>query len=518
MWKKIATWTGVGIICLLCLLLMSILVGRGDVLGYRTYCVASGSMSPALDVGDVVYVTAGDPEVGDIVVLSLDGQLITHRIVSVENGDFVTKGDANDEPDTFENARVVGIVRFHLPLLGYLALRTGASLSDRRTASVDLEAAVWETSTTATEQTDILGTLVPSSTEDGSQTEISSDVSETVTTTDQPPPTADEGQEDGQAPSAEPPLAGGTEEITPSDDETGSQTDRGMDERISPSDTDIGQTTSYDTTIEPASDAKAVVALEAGSAMALGLDGGHLGESAIASLDDNGNLELDFSEVELQTTGELTDVFRISNRSDEAVMVSVSVSEGFADFVDAVKVGDAGRCVTLEAAERRSVAIRLKIPEATAPADYRGLITVAAGGCAESIHIPVVLTILAGDTETFSEPDPSETTPRAEPTDGDRQDASDSQGESESSEQTEPSDGSVTETSTDDVPAETVTSETSEETVTPDDSTNDGETGASAGESAPTITNAPTESSEAGPGGADSAPAAGTSGSDPGFF
>ena len=52
-------------------------------------------------MGDVVYVTDGDPNVGDIVVLSVDEQLVTHRIVGVEDGGFITKGDANEYSDTF---------------------------------------------------------------------------------------------------------------------------------------------------------------------------------------------------------------------------------------------------------------------------------------------------------------------------------------------------------------------------------------------------------------------------------
>jgi signal peptidase I len=145
MWKKIATWTSVGLISLACLLMISVLLGRVGVLGYRTYSVVSGSMSPTLDVGDVIYVTDGEPKVGDIVVLNVDGQLVTHRIVGLENGGFITKGDANEYPDTFQDVRITGIVRFHVPLLGHLSLAaTGAYLSDRSPADVDMEAPSWD--------------------------------------------------------------------------------------------------------------------------------------------------------------------------------------------------------------------------------------------------------------------------------------------------------------------------------------------------------------------------------------
>jgi|GEM_PF-1359019 len=72
------------------------------------YIVNSGSMEPALHVGDVVYVAgkdADDIEGGDIISFRQQDITITHRCVDiVQKGNqtiFQTKGDANEENDSF---------------------------------------------------------------------------------------------------------------------------------------------------------------------------------------------------------------------------------------------------------------------------------------------------------------------------------------------------------------------------------------------------------------------------------
>ena len=97
---------------------------------WRFDAVLSGSMEPVLNVGGVVVVKPVQPSdisAGDIISFHSGETLITHRVTdAVSNrGElyFVTKGDANEEPDILpvpaEN--VVGNVIFDAPYLGYLS-------------------------------------------------------------------------------------------------------------------------------------------------------------------------------------------------------------------------------------------------------------------------------------------------------------------------------------------------------------------------------------------------------------
>ena len=96
--------------------------------------VTSGSMSPTLNVGDLIVI-AKDANVrrGDIIVFcppAEDAQRspVVHRVVevlSVEGGRaFRTRGDANQHVDPWliREGRVLGKVVFKVPLLGYPVL------------------------------------------------------------------------------------------------------------------------------------------------------------------------------------------------------------------------------------------------------------------------------------------------------------------------------------------------------------------------------------------------------------
>lgn len=122
------------VLCWLCIALLVIVVislvtakiqgSYPSVFGYSIYRVSSGSMSPELEVGDVILgKSVSDPmdiKVGDIVTYKgsgeLSGMLITHKvIVAPEEVDGVltlqTKGIANEIPDSPISAeRVVSVV------------------------------------------------------------------------------------------------------------------------------------------------------------------------------------------------------------------------------------------------------------------------------------------------------------------------------------------------------------------------------------------------------------------------
>ena len=96
-------------------------------LGYEIYNVISGSMEPELPVGSVVYVKETDPaeiQEGDIIAFNSQGSVVTHRVKQnrVVEGEFVTKGDANEAEDlwTVDYDELIGRVTFHAPVLGGL--------------------------------------------------------------------------------------------------------------------------------------------------------------------------------------------------------------------------------------------------------------------------------------------------------------------------------------------------------------------------------------------------------------
>ena len=98
-------------------------------LGYQEMAVLTGSMTPALPVGTLIYVKATDPaqlQVGDVVTYQLDaGSVVTHRVVSVDTAaqTVTTKGDANQDNDgAIAFDRIVGKMAFSVPFLGYVSI------------------------------------------------------------------------------------------------------------------------------------------------------------------------------------------------------------------------------------------------------------------------------------------------------------------------------------------------------------------------------------------------------------
>jgi signal peptidase I len=100
--------------------------------GGRSLTVMSGSMEPALGVGDVVInrrVSPAEVRVGDIVTFSDPegtGKLITHRVRQLRIVDgaahVVTKGDNTNAVERWDipAAGSLGRVEYRVPLLGFL--------------------------------------------------------------------------------------------------------------------------------------------------------------------------------------------------------------------------------------------------------------------------------------------------------------------------------------------------------------------------------------------------------------
>jgi signal peptidase len=106
--------------------------GISRIAGHPVLTVLSDSMTPTFKAGDLlVDRPASGPatglKVGDAITFKTgaDGQLITHRIIGVEQGatgiSFRTQGDANNAPDAqlVSPEQVVGIYSTRIPYAGY---------------------------------------------------------------------------------------------------------------------------------------------------------------------------------------------------------------------------------------------------------------------------------------------------------------------------------------------------------------------------------------------------------------
>ncbi|MGN1137993.1 MAG: signal peptidase I [Ruminococcus sp.] len=108
--------------------------GTPSIFGYSIYRVATPSMTPALEVGDVILVKDCDPlklEKGDIITYQgqsgdLAGRKVTHRVVEEpyekEKEFYIkTQGDCNNVPDPEVNvSQVLGIYQTKLDVLTWL--------------------------------------------------------------------------------------------------------------------------------------------------------------------------------------------------------------------------------------------------------------------------------------------------------------------------------------------------------------------------------------------------------------
>ena len=124
----------IGVAVALMGLVFVLLAGTAPTLvGFETFVVLSGSMEPALGVGDLAVVGAVKPEqlrLRDIISYRTPAQpnvIVTHRLVGVSADEtgrlmFETKGDANDSVDQVDvdSQAVLGRVFYAVPKVGYL--------------------------------------------------------------------------------------------------------------------------------------------------------------------------------------------------------------------------------------------------------------------------------------------------------------------------------------------------------------------------------------------------------------
>ena len=90
------------------------------VFGFAPLAVASGSMQPAIDVGDLIIIREQkDYEVNDIVTYTTGRSIVTHRIVQMDGSNAVVKGDANNVADgSVPVSSIEGKMVLRIPRIG----------------------------------------------------------------------------------------------------------------------------------------------------------------------------------------------------------------------------------------------------------------------------------------------------------------------------------------------------------------------------------------------------------------
>lgn len=88
-------------VILIFFILLNILsMNNKSLFGFRIYRVISGSMQPALQIGDVIIIKkANNYAEKDIITYDNGLTTITHRIKSIDGDEIITEGDANDATD-----------------------------------------------------------------------------------------------------------------------------------------------------------------------------------------------------------------------------------------------------------------------------------------------------------------------------------------------------------------------------------------------------------------------------------
>jgi signal peptidase len=124
--RMLVLWIGLGL--LFGTLLAAVAPQLG---GFRSFTVRSGSMTPAIETGDVVVTKSISPlaaRVGDVVTFvdpEGTGKLFSHRVQSVRaaGGEvaFVTRGDANTSTERWRVPAdgSIGRVAYRIPKIGY---------------------------------------------------------------------------------------------------------------------------------------------------------------------------------------------------------------------------------------------------------------------------------------------------------------------------------------------------------------------------------------------------------------
>ncbi|MBR1527824.1 MAG: signal peptidase I [Oscillospiraceae bacterium] len=95
---------GIGSFLTSLVILTAVIVVALYALKVKPYIVTSGSMEPAIPVKSVCFVNEKAPlddiKVGEVISFRKGEMLVTHRVMEIQDGEYVTKGDANNTEDS----------------------------------------------------------------------------------------------------------------------------------------------------------------------------------------------------------------------------------------------------------------------------------------------------------------------------------------------------------------------------------------------------------------------------------
>ncbi len=98
-----------------------------SIFGYNMYIITTDSMKPNINSGDIIIINKADKEnlkVGDVITFSQPEGLITHRIVKIEEDEYITKGDNNNIEDEkkVKYEQIKGRKVMKIPFLGKVVI------------------------------------------------------------------------------------------------------------------------------------------------------------------------------------------------------------------------------------------------------------------------------------------------------------------------------------------------------------------------------------------------------------
>ena len=130
--SQLPYWTAIALIGLIAVW------SSTGLLGFTPTIIASGSMKPTMDAGDIAVVAKVPTDTikpGDIIQYITPDATIIHRVIDTTgtkgSKTFVTKGDANTQPDDpILQTQVLGKVLFTIPKLGWISVYLKTAIAE----------------------------------------------------------------------------------------------------------------------------------------------------------------------------------------------------------------------------------------------------------------------------------------------------------------------------------------------------------------------------------------------------